>query len=96
MIILNFEYFITLKIFKLKNRESLLFLAVCRSVADCSDGEKCINNKCMVSCIAHSQCLVDQACVNGGCVLGCRSNKNCPTTESCINNKCQGMSRATL
>jgi hypothetical protein len=69
---------------------------VCRSVADCSDGEKCINNKCMVSCITHSQCQGDQACVSGGCILGCRSNKNCVTTESCINNKCQGMLQTAL
>lgn len=65
--------------------------AVCRTGADCSAGEKCASNKCVVPCVTHSQCQTEQTCVNGACILGCRSNKNCPPTESCINNKCQGI-----
>lgn len=73
------------------SRKLILVVAVCRTAADCSAGEKCVNNKCVVPCVTHSQCQTDQTCVNGACILGCRSNKNCPSTESCINNKCQGI-----
>lgn len=70
-----------------------MIVAVCRTGADCSTGEKCASNKCVVPCVTHSQCQTDQTCVNGACILGCRSNKNCPPTESCINNKCQGIEK---
>lgn len=63
--------------------------AVCRSVADCADGEKCINSVCILPCVTPSQCQSDQTCSNGICILGCRSSKNCPSDQACINNSCQ-------
>lgn len=70
------------------------FISVaCRNSEDCSNGERCHQNLCIMPCVGHTQCLIGQACINGSCLLGCRSSKDCSSEEACINNKCQGMSQ---
>lgn len=64
---------------------------MCRSSNDCSNGEKCINKKCVIACTNHNQCQNNEACTNSICMIGCRSSRDCSLTMSCINNKCKGI-----
>lgn len=63
---------------------------MCRKNSDCSNGEKCIDSKCVIPCTHHNQCQNNEACANMVCLVGCRSSRDCSSSESCINNKCRG------
>lgn len=62
---------------------------LCRNNNDCSAGEKCLQQMCIIPCADHSNCVSNHACINNMCIIGCRSNKNCLSNQSCIDNKCQ-------
>ncbi|XP_022245556.1 fibrillin-1-like, partial [Limulus polyphemus] len=61
----------------------------CRPPCDkCVEGEKCVENVCMVSCISDSNCLTGEICINQYCQVGCRSNVDCHLNELCDSNRC--------
>ncbi|XP_022241756.1 fibrillin-1-like [Limulus polyphemus] len=61
----------------------------CRPPCDkCVEGEKCIDNICLVSCTSDSNCPTGEICINQHCQVGCRNTADCHLSQICDSYSC--------
>ncbi|MEM1008931.1 MAG: hypothetical protein AAGJ35_07980, partial [Myxococcota bacterium] len=68
----------------------------CKSVADCADGQDCVEGKCSPTdkdvCTSNRDCADGQDCVEGKCSpadkVRCTSHGDCADGQDCVEGKC--------
>jgi hypothetical protein len=70
-------------------------VVTCRGMADCPEGEICVNNicsKCLINCTKDADCPKDLGCHGCKCqfvrTIDCKTDSACLGGGKCINNKC--------
>jgi peptidoglycan-associated lipoprotein len=65
----------------------------CEKSADCGEGRRCAQNKCVAECAAASDCGPGQKCSAGRCAPDtCKADGDCSGGAACVDGQCRPQS----